>query len=316
LIKHVASDRMRTLWYFLQHVCLIAVPIYPETIHFGPRGWGEIVASLLAMTGLCCTVGFWLTRSPVLLRFVAKYNAELRDEAWDELRPPVAEQSAEASVEEARRPPIKKRTSSELLFITVHNGSVTVLAAIAWILGQPTLALYAFCLEVAYEIFDTISLGSQRMEPETLIHHIVSPICILCSTQTKVDFRVLCHLCICIDLSGAILGYSKFLLRYAHVSSSLVYRRLTWVYFALRVVGPLIDTAIIVTTEVKTRGTLFGLGVYNDHDKFFARTDWTQLYFWAMAVLNTFNFYFFMVIRARARMPPQMCANMERMGCS
>merc|ERR1712217_422138 len=111
------------------------------------------------------------------------------------------------------------------------------------------------------------------------------------------------------------LGYAKFLLRYAHVSSSQVYRNLMWVYAALRVVGPLIDTAIIVTIEVRTRGSIFALHVTDD-DKFFAKTDWTQLYFWAMAVLNTFNFYFFWVIRARARLPPHVCSNLERMGCN
>ena len=62
------------------------------------------------------------------------------------------------------------------------------------------------------------------MEPETLIHHLVSPICILCSTQTDIDFRVLCQLSICIDLSGAILGMSKFLLRFSHLSASRIYQ--------------------------------------------------------------------------------------------
>ena len=105
----------------------------------------------------------------------------------------------------------------------------------------------------------------RRMEPETLIHHLVSPICVLCSTQTDVDFRVLCQLCICIDLSGAILGMCKFLLRFSHLSASNIYkkrackvrdllacdlskaashellpRRLTMVYLVLRVILPVI----------------------------------------------------------------------------
>ena len=67
---------------------------------------------------------------------------------------------------------------------------------------------------------------SGRMEPETLIHHLVSPICVLCSTQTDVDFRVLCQLCICIDASGAILGMCKFLLRFSHLSASNIYQQL------------------------------------------------------------------------------------------
>ena len=62
------------------------------------------------------------------------------------------------------------------------------------------------------------------MEPETLIHHLVSPICILCATQTDVDYRVLCQLSLCIDISGAVLGVSKFLLRFSHLSASKIYQ--------------------------------------------------------------------------------------------
>ena len=44
---------------------------------------------------------------------------------------------------------------------------------------------------------------------------------------------------------------------------------------------------------------------------FFARTDWTQLYFWSMAVMNAFNAYFFLVIRSRARLPAHLVAKYE-----
>ncbi|CAE8638694.1 unnamed protein product, partial [Polarella glacialis] len=181
--------------------------------------------------------------------------------------------------------------------------AVTTLACAAWLLGSPSLALHAFCLEVSYEIFDTFSLGLQRMEPETLIHHIVSPICIICSTQTDVDFRVLCHLCICIDLSGSILGFSKFLLRFSHISATKIYKRLFYIYALLRVALPLIDSVIIVVREVTAKGGFFARfqSIVEDGSTkhgYFARTDWTQLYFWAMAVLNAFNIYFCLVIRA------------------
>jgi len=269
----------------------------------------------------CAACGYYCTKTTILLRLLGRCCPQLRDEAWEELKLGAVE-DAQVRVEETgqnhiRRVP-RKRIAVELLFIAVHNASVSLMAALAWALGSPTLALHAFCLEVAYEIFDTLSLGLQRLEPETLIHH-VSPMCILCSTQTDVDFRVLCHLCVCIDLSGSILGYSKFLLRYAHVSASQIYRRLTWVHGILRVVLPLVDTTIIVSREVKVHGGLIGLShmvQLDEGQSAFAKTDWTQLYFWAMAVLNSFNAYFFFVIRARSRMPPHVIANYEmRTGC-
>jgi len=201
----------------------------------------------------------------------------------------------------------------------VHNSAVSFLALLAWALGSPALARHAFNLEVAYEVFDTCSLRMKRLEPETLVHHIVSPICILCSMQTDVDFRVLCHLCFCIDSSGALLGYSKFLLHYGHVSASRIYRNLMWVYAVLRVALPLVDTVIIVRREVIAKGGFFALGTaasFENGALVFPETDWTQLYFWAMAMLNSFNIYFFMVIRARAQMPPHVVANFEaRTGC-
>eukprot|EP00746_Dinoflagellata_sp_MGD_P034220 gnl/MRDRNA2_/MRDRNA2_181694_c0_seq1.p1 gnl/MRDRNA2_/MRDRNA2_181694_c0~~gnl/MRDRNA2_/MRDRNA2_181694_c0_seq1.p1 ORF type:complete len:251 (+),score=25.29 gnl/MRDRNA2_/MRDRNA2_181694_c0_seq1:57-755(+) len=189
----------------------------------------------------------------------------------------------------------KHRTASEYLFIPVHNGLVALLSAVAWLVGSTKLALYVFCLEVAYEVFDSIWLGPKRLEPETVIHHLVSPICILCSTQTEVDFRVLCHLAICIDLSGAILGFCKFLLRYTHIPAAKIYQRLTYVYVVFRVVLPLIDTMIIVAGELTKRPV----------------SDWLQLYFWSMAVMDTFNCYFCWVLWHRAKAPNHILNQVE-----
>jgi len=300
------------------------VPVFPERLAFGPRGAEEVFVAVVLMTAVCSAVGYVLTRKApllqtrILLRLLPML--QLRDEVWEETMPCKSVSTEEAAEEgssvQQRKMQLRKRTAAELLFIVLHNGAVTALAGAAWILGSPTLALYAFSLEVAYELFDSWSLGMARMEPETFIHHIVSPICILCSTQTDVDFRVLCHLCICIDFSGSLLGLAKFLLRFSHLSASLIYQRLYIVYLFLRVVFPLIDTAIIVGREVYTKGGLFSrLQLQDGSEGPFSRTDWTQLYFWAMAVLNAFNIYFCLIIRARARLPAQVVARQEaRMG--
>lgn len=296
------------LWGIARGAFSIVVPVFPgEPLKFGPLPAQEVAISVVVMTGICFGAGYYLTRTTVLLRMLGRWRPQLRDEAW------VEEVDLKGNAQN------RKRTAGELLFISVHNGVVSLLAVLAWLLRIPSLALHAFCLEVGYEIFDTFSLGPQRLEPETLIHHIVSPICIICSTQTDIDFRVLCHLCVCIDLSGAILGYCKFLLRYAHVSSALVYHRLSWVYALLRVALPLIDTVIIVRNRIQARGGLFRFSeIHVDADNKFAnfgQTDWTQLYFWAMAVLNAFNAYFWLVIRSRARMPQHILAQFEVGGC-
>lgn len=320
------------VWAALQGLFFIVVPWHlNEKIPMGPVHWTTVLMSLVVMTGLCFLAGTALTKGPpVLVNLAARlqpHRESLRDELWEEVRLGLEKCVAIAAVvpdEESDgkakgRPPPKRRFAPELLFITAHNGSVCLLAALAWALQSPWLALHAFTLEVGYEVFDSYSLGLSRLEPETLLHHLVSPICILCSTQTEVDFRVLCHLCICIDLSGAILGYCKFLLRYAHVAPTEIYKNLSWAYLVLRVVGPLIDTVIIVWTEVRTRGGLFALSgrlvTIDGGLTHTIQTDMTQLYFWAMAVLNSFNVYFFVVIRARAKMPPSVVANLERTGC-
>mmetsp|Transcript_102550 Transcript_102550/g.289636 ORF Transcript_102550/g.289636 Transcript_102550/m.289636 type:complete len:326 (-) Transcript_102550:95-1072(-) len=319
-------------WAYARGVLSLAVPLFPgEPIPFGPWSVQDVLVSLAVSSGACAAAGYCLTRSRFLVQLASRVAPDLRDEALEELSAHFPEQSArcedslkarpddaEACVKPSRRP-VAKRFAAELLFITVHNSTVATLAALSWLLGSPYLALLTFNLEVGYEIFDTISLGFKRMEPETLIHHVVSPICIICSTQTEVDFRVLCHLCICIDVSGAVLGYCKFLLRYSHVSSVQIYRNLVWIYGLLRVALPLIDTVIIVRNCLLTRGGVFGVLAYTQHadgkNIYYARTDWTQLYFWAMAVLDAFNIYFFIVIRTRAKMPPQVVAHLEQTGC-
>lgn len=306
------------LWAVGRSIGSIFVPVFPGDVIPITTPVREVAVSLLVTTALCFLIGRWLTRQPVLVHLAAPYGPPLRNEAWEEMEKLVVyvgdpSAGAEEGQQQTRRLPAR-RTGAELLFITAHNGTVTVLAALAWFLGSRALAIHAFTLEVAYEIFDTWNMGVGRMEPETLIHHIVSPICILCSTQTEVDFRVLCHLCICIDLSGAMLGYAKFLLRFGQVSAVEVYRKLTWVYAVLRVVGPLIDTVIILCVEIKSKGGFLNLGRQIDAagKGYMAKTDWTQMYFWAIAVLNSFNVYFFYVIRARGRMSPQMAAHVER----
>lgn len=294
---------------FARGVLRLGLPLYrgEDAIPFGPLPIWDVALSLCVTNAIVAVVGYYLTRTQVLLNLLCRYQpklrAELRDEAWniDEDRGSVA---------------LRKRTSAELLFICVHNGTITFLTILSWMLNSPTLALHTFTMEIGYEVFDTFHKGVKRLEPENLIHHAVAPICILCSTQTTVDFRVLCHLLICIDVSGALLGYSKFLLRFAHVSSTQVYRRLLWVYAATRVVMPFGDSALIVWNVVEHRGgihKLFAPQHHFDGERFsHIQTDWTQLYFWAMAVLNAFNTYFFMVIRQRSRMSPHMAAAYDR----
>ncbi|CAJ1334791.1 unnamed protein product [Effrenium voratum] len=299
----------------------LVVPIFAEPRAFGPQPAQDVAFSLVVMTLICSAAGYWLTRSqPLLLTRLLlrlKPDLQLRDEVWEEALlakekeedPPDLGQAEQGAPRARNR---RKRSGAELLFIVVHNAAVAAMAALSWALGWPDLALHAFCLEVAYEIFDSFSLGFQRMEPETLIHHLVSPICILCSTQTDVDFRVLCQLCICIDASGAILGLSKFLLRFSHLSAQKIYQFLSIIYVFLRVIFPLIDTAIIVTRELMTKGGIISrMHFQADSSGYFDRTDWTQLYFWAVAVLNAFNVYFYLVIRARARLPAHVVASYE-----
>jgi len=293
------------------------IPVFDERQGFGPIPAQDVALSLVIMTLVCSAAGYVLTRSaPLLLtRLLLRLrpNLQLRDDVWEEAVPGQEVQLGEEAAEEGvvKKRHIRKRTGAELLFIVVHNSAVTSMAMLAWLLGSPSLALHAFSLEIGYEVFDSFSLGFQRMEPETLIHHMVSPICILCSTQTDVDFRVLCQLSICIDLSGALLGMSKFLLRFSHLSASKIYQFLSLVYIFLRVIFPLIDTVIIVCRELTTKGSFSTRLQLQSDGGFFARTDWTQLYFWSMAVMNAFNAYFFLVIRARARLPAHVVSIYE-----
>jgi len=310
--------------FLVQGLVNLVVPMAldGEPQKFGPVPVTDVLLSLVLTNSVCAVVGWYCHRSNVLLealrRVVPKTLPQLRDEAFDLLP---QELSMPDEDRESGRPVaprgIRKRTAAELLFIVLHNGSVSLLAALAWLLHSKALALHAFTLEIAYEVFDTFHLGPSKLEPENIIHHIVSPICILCSTQTDIDFRVLCHLCICIDLSGAILGYSKFLLRFSNVSCQMVYRRLFFVYLALRVIGPYGDTIIIVVNSIVARGGRpLGLPPLTADGRLEPfHTDFTQLYFWAMAVLNAFNGYFCFVIHARSKMRPEVLTHYESTGC-
>eukprot|EP00811_Abedinium_folium_P004307 NODE_13965_length_1136_cov_3.554014.p1 GENE.NODE_13965_length_1136_cov_3.554014~~NODE_13965_length_1136_cov_3.554014.p1 ORF type:complete len:313 (+),score=64.53 NODE_13965_length_1136_cov_3.554014:137-1075(+) len=304
-------------------LCKLAVPLYLEDREpFGTRSWLEVVLSCLLSTAVCVAGGRYLLRRLTLLellRCCGQPHTAVRDEAWVVVQAAVTVQVRDDA--ESGNTNRRKRSAPDLLFIAAHNGTVTLLAALAWLFRSPTLALHAFTLEFGYEVFDTLFHGVQGLEPETMIHHIVSPICILCSTQTDVDFRVLCHLCICIELSGAILGYSKFLLQYAHVSMCDVYRLLFYVYALLRVVLPLVDTGIIMHNMIQAGGSLsrsrFTYLNGDDAKLFSNRTrDFTQLYFWSMAMLNVFNIYFCCVIHARSRLNPAILRRYEgRTGC-
>merc|ERR1711865_670984 len=111
---------------------------------------------------------------------------------------------------------------------------------------------------------------------------------------------------------------------------TLIYSRLSYVYLVFRVVLPFIDTGIIVHNTLSTRGrpwigVLGGDGwpnstlpdIHASHIAAFPHQDWTQLYFWAMAVLDVFNLYFYFVIRSRARMPAHVLSHWEeRTGCN
>lgn len=300
----------------------LLVPVYPADaqLPLGPLPFSEVGISLVIAVTACSAVGFWLTRSQWLVRLARRVHSDLREEALEEddaaARSSATVAPACMDEEDLCKAPrtLRKRTAQELLFIAVHNGFVASLSIVAWLFSSRELALHCLCLEVSYQVFDSFSLGLSRLEPETLIHHLVSPICILCSTQTDVDFRVLCHLGFCIDSSGAILGYSKFLLRYSHKSAKAIYQRLIWVHGIMRVLIPLIDTAIIVHNEIDRHGSVFATGTkveFVNGRPVFAKTDWTHLYFWSMAVMTAFNCYFFYVIRARARLPASLCTHYE-----
>ena len=130
----------------------------------------------------------------------------------------------------------KKRTTSELRFIVFHNFTVCIFSLIATLLSTSRhryfavhLAFSAFSLEIAYELFDLLALGSrQALDPETMIHHIASPLCILFSIGTTVDVRVLCHLMICIDASGALLALIRLQMRLQRGFQMEERRSLVW----------------------------------------------------------------------------------------
>mmetsp|Transcript_45752 Transcript_45752/g.83805 ORF Transcript_45752/g.83805 Transcript_45752/m.83805 type:complete len:311 (-) Transcript_45752:14-946(-) len=287
------------VYEFFRGLLTLAVPIFAgDAIPFGPWRFHQVAPVLICAVALCGLAQRLLVHSGLLLRLLAphitaKLQVDLRDDAWLPTPPlPPADKPL---------PSHRRRTASELLFIVFHNGLVVIGSMLAWLFGSPCLGLCTFCFEIAYEVCDAYSLGLARLEPETLLHHLVAPICIFCSMSTKIDVRVLCHLSICIDASGAILGFSKFLLQYAHVSAGMVYRRLLYIYVVLRVVLPFIDTGIIVQDCLVANGGFLRIKTYGDASMpMLQHDDWMQLYFWAMAVMDAFNAYFCWVIWVRA----------------
>ncbi|CAD7973107.1 unnamed protein product [Amoebophrya sp. A25] len=138
------------------------------------------------------------------------------------------------------RPPRRKygRTDLELWYIVAHNSIVVLGSALAWLTQSTFLALATFSFEISYEVFDSWAVYSRfgKIDHETLMHHVGAPLCILFATQTRIDMRVLCHLSICIDLSGAVLAFFKLMMRAGRHSIRRLYRALFFVYFPLRIV--------------------------------------------------------------------------------
>ncbi len=115
------------------------------------------------------------------------------------------------------------RTTTELYFIVLHNSLGCLFAALAWFFLSRRLALMTFCYEIGYQLFDGVALYRRygKLDPETFLHHTFSPMCILFSTQTTIDMRVLCHLSLCIHISGVCMTVGKIKIRYYRGAQSL-----------------------------------------------------------------------------------------------
>lgn len=120
-----------------------------------------------------------------------------------------------------------------------------------------------------------------RVDHETVIHHLCAPLCILFSTQTSVDFRILCHLLVCIDLSGAALALARISMRTGRYKIATVYRKIFPLYLYFRILGPYFDTLLILHNMFAIPGNL---------------QTWTQLYFLCMMACNVLNGYFCTII--------------------
>lgn len=191
------------------------------------------------------------------------------------------------------------RTDVELWYIIYHNLFASFIGGVAWFTLSRSLALICFAFEISYEVWDSYLLYSRfkKIDPETLLHHVMAPISIILSTQTTVDFRILLHAGICIDLSGAVMAYAKIYMRRllsprsvkeAKSSSSLlsprsvkeVYRILFFIFIPLRIVLPYFDTVLVLHNyfvESSRRGEPYA---------------WSQLWFLSFMAQNCLNGYF------------------------
>ncbi|KAF4692699.1 hypothetical protein FOZ60_012812 [Perkinsus olseni] len=169
----------------------------PEDMIFGPVSWREMITSIVEMTLLASVLGVVILRSSIL------------PETWKKPH----EKSKKYS-----------RTSAELLLVAIHNSLVVVLSLISYY-AAPThqsrdwWALRAFAFEIGYEVFDTVHTN-RRLSPDALIHHICSPVAIITSAFTKSDIRLLLHLAVCMDVSGAWLAGCKLVSRHWKVDSA------------------------------------------------------------------------------------------------
>eukprot|EP00397_Hematodinium_sp_SG-2012_P046417 GEMP01052435.1.p1 GENE.GEMP01052435.1~~GEMP01052435.1.p1 ORF type:complete len:253 (-),score=36.96 GEMP01052435.1:713-1471(-) len=230
-----------------------------EEIPFGPWPLFDIVVATTSMSVLCVCVGFACTQwwIPSILR-----------------------------AKNIQNPPVTRgRSGAELLFIVLHNGLVALMSLVGFFFGSPQFALYTFCIEIGYEVFDSIALR-HRLDPETVMHHMLSPMVMFFSMQTTVDVRVLLILCFGIDFSGAVLGLGKYILRYHRPKNpQRIYQIFSYVYFPCRIVIPGIATPLIC------------MNLYHK-EKW---PSWSQNYVWAIFVLNALNVYFFVLICNRAK---------------
>lgn len=201
----------------------------------------------------------------------------------------ISPQQAARAREKERSAAAGFRGIFNLAFIVLHNSIVTLLSALAAALQSPTMALHVFMLEVAYHIFDAAVMAlANRLDHTTVFHHTLAPIAIFCSTRTQVDFRVLCHLMVLIDASGAAIAMGKLNMRFGG-SRSHTYKVMAVLYVATRVVGAIVDTILIVASLLREK-RLEGFA---------------QHYIQVMLLLNVLNGYFAHVLVTRAFLAPK-----------
>ncbi|KAF4751012.1 hypothetical protein FOZ62_007756, partial [Perkinsus olseni] len=201
----------------------------PEDMILGPVSWREMMTSIVEMTLLASVLGVVILRSSLL------------PETW-------------------KKPHEKSgkyyRISAELVFMIFHNCFVLLLCLVSYHSAthewRDWLALQAFYLEIGYEIFDTI-YTYKRLSPYMFAHHACSTVAIASSAFTKSDIRLLLHLAVCMDVSGAWLAGCKLMCRHWEVDSArsarkraLYNRWMLAVYLPCRVLLPFYDVVLIV----------------------------------------------------------------------